>query len=108
LQAVIDPGFGPGRGARRLIEIEFQDLGHHQHGLWSVTIFKQGKPQRFSPINKQAPTQSSLVPNNPISAAVATDHKQVVPRGRFKILTHDTSPLMSDMNLFDAVHAMNV
>jgi hypothetical protein len=108
LQAVIDPGFGPGRGAHRLIEIEFQDPGHHQHGLGPATVFKQGKPQRFGAINKQAPTQSGLVTNNPVAAAVPADHEQVVLRGRFNILAHDTSLSMSSTNLFEAVHAMNV
>jgi hypothetical protein len=108
LQAGIDLGFWPDCGARGLIEIEFQDPGHHQHGLWSATIFKQGKPQCFGAINKQAPTQTGLVTNNPVSAAVPADHEQVVLRGRFNILALDTSPSMSNTNLLEAAHAMNV
>jgi hypothetical protein len=108
LRAGIDPGFGPGRGARGLIEIEFQDPRHHQHGLWPATILKQGKPQRFSAINKQAPTQSGLITNNPVSSAVPAYHEQMVPRGRFNILAHDTSPSVSNTNLLETAHAMNV
>jgi hypothetical protein len=40
LQDAINLGSGLRRGARRLIEVELQDAGDHQHGLWPAPIFK--------------------------------------------------------------------
>jgi hypothetical protein len=108
LQAGAKRGFGLWCGARGLIEVEFQNPGDHQHGLWPAPIFKQGKSQRCGSIYKQTPTQSGLVSNNPVATAIPADHEHVVLRGRFNILAHGTSPAMSNTNLVDARHVVNV
>jgi hypothetical protein len=64
------------RCAGRTTHVEFENSGHHDDRLRSVSILEHREFHSFGAIKEQATTKALLILCDPIAAAVSADMKQ--------------------------------
>jgi len=74
--------------------VEFENAGHHDHGLGSIPVLEHREFHGFGAAHEQATAKAGLILDNPLAAPVLADPEQRVRtmcRGRFSFI-HGTHP----------------
>jgi hypothetical protein len=77
--------------------VQFQNAGHHDHGLRTVPILEHRKLQGFSAVDKEATMKPALILHDPIAVAILANQEErrfrSAQRGRLAFV-HGTCPLL--------------
>lgn len=73
--------------------VQFENAGHHDHGVRGMAILEHGVFQCFGAVDEEAAAAAALILDDPVAVTVTTDQEQGgfrrIRRGRFTFV-HDT------------------